>query len=147
MLASAIEPRRTDRKEQPHPGPREQRRPGPSRRRAVAAAVIALGGVLEGEAVLLLQDPLVAARVDSFGKLQWIFGIWKLKQCFFGAQARVAACRSTLASGIRTALGEAKPQVVQLSSCPPAMLTLQNPRARARLRLNVKGFNMGENAP
>jgi hypothetical protein len=27
------------------------------------------------------------------------------------------------------------------------MLTLQNPRARARLRLNVKGFNMGENAP
>ena len=39
------------------------------------------------------------------------------------------------------------PQVVQLSSCPPAMLTLQSPRARARLRLNVKGFNMGENAP
>src|SRR5262245_61273130 len=27
------------------------------------------------------------------------------------------------------------------------MLTLQNPRATARLRLNVKGFNMGENSP
>src|SRR3954453_16805520 len=29
----------------------------------------------------------------------------------------------------------------------PAMLTLQAPRARARLRLNVKGFNMGDNSP
>jgi hypothetical protein len=27
------------------------------------------------------------------------------------------------------------------------MLTLQNPRATARLRLNVKGFNMGEDSP
>jgi hypothetical protein len=29
----------------------------------------------------------------------------------------------------------------------PAMLTLQAPRARARLRLNVKGFNMGDISP
>jgi len=27
------------------------------------------------------------------------------------------------------------------------MLTLQNPRATARLRLKVKGFNMGEYSP
>ena len=36
---------------------------------------------------------------------------------------------------------------MQLESNPPALLTLENPRATARLRLNVKVFNMGENSP
>ena len=61
--------RRTDRWEQHHPGPREQRHPGPSHRRRGAAAVIALGLVLNREAVLLLQDPLVLARVDDLGAM------------------------------------------------------------------------------
>ena len=84
----------------------------------------------------------------SLGRWQLILGIWKLKQCFFGAHgagSHPATPPWPVAYGPPWA--EAKPQVVQLSSCPPAMLTLQNPRARARLRLNVKGFKMGENAP
>src|SRR5580704_10827230 len=44
--------------------------------------------------------------------------------------------------------GDARPQVEQpLPPNRPAMLTLHAPRATARLRLNVKGFNMGDISP
>ena len=56
--------------------------------RAGRAVTSFLGGVNQREAVLLLQDPLVAARVHELGAAfgQQIFGMWKLKQCFLGAQ-------------------------------------------------------------
>ena len=43
--------------------------------------------------------------------------------------------------------GEAMPQVAHPLPCPPARLTPHAPRARARLTLNIKGFNMGEVSP
>jgi hypothetical protein len=46
--------------------------------------------------------------------------------------------------------GDARPHVPQPLPPPPnkpAMLTLHAPRATARLRLNVKGFNMGDISP
>src|SRR5437588_9602388 len=48
-----------------------------------------------------------------------------------------------------TLCGEAMPHVEQPLPPPnrPAMLTLHAPRATARLRLNVKGFNMGDISP
>ena len=66
-----------------------------------------------------------------------------------GGTRRLAASRdrATLTTGVQPPWGEASPQVVQLESNPPALLTLENPRATARLRLNVKVFNMGENSP
>lgn len=45
--------------------------------------------------------------------------------------------------------GEAMPQVEQPAVSPwwPAKLTPEKPRARARLMLNVKDFDMGEASP
>ena len=69
------------------------------------------------------------------------FGI--VKQCFLGAQPV-----SHWGEGPHCGLAQGD---CGLGPCAeakiPAMLTLHAPSATARLRLNVKGLNMGDNSP
>jgi len=71
------------------------------------------------------------------------------KHGFLGAAQGVAQGAGAHWAVGMTLCGDAMPQVEQPLFPPntPAMLTLQAPRATARLRVNVKGFNMGEKSP
>ena len=76
--------------------------------------------------------------------------MWKLKQCFLGAHGDSHPRHGPpwpLAYG--PPWGEASPQVVQLSSMPARLAHAAESKSdgEAEARLNVKGFNMGENSP